>query len=106
MLIPNGKSAHSVFVNSGSSANLLIIQSAKEIYNWNNADEVIVPSLTWTTTVTPVIQAGLKPVFVDCNLNDFSFNYEDLKKKLQKKQKQFLLLILLVSKNIALIKNN
>ena len=86
---------YSVFVNSGSSANLLIIQSAKEIYKWKNNDEVIVPSLTWTTTVTPVIQSGLKPVFVDCNLNDFSFNYEDLKKKLQKKQKQFLLPILL-----------
>ena len=96
---------YSVFVNSGSSANLLIIQSAKEIYNWNNADEVIVPSLTWTTTVTPVIQAGLKPVFVDCNLNDFSFNYEDLKKKITKKTKAiFVAHIIGFPANIALIK--
>ena len=73
---------YSVFVNSGSSANLLIIQSAKEIYKWKNQDEVLVPSLTWPTTVTPVIQSGLKPVFVDCNLDDFSFDYNDLKKKL------------------------
>ena len=78
---------YSVFVNSGSSANLLIIQSAKEIYKWNDNDEVLVPSLTWPTTVAPVIQSGLKPVFVDCNLNDFSFDYNDLKKKKTKKKR-------------------
>ena len=96
---------YSVFVNSGSSANLLIIQSAKEIYKWKNNDEVIVPSLTWTTTVTPVIQSGLKPVFVDCNLNDFSFNYEDLKKKITKKTKAiFVAHIIGFPANISLIK--
>ncbi|MDA9138889.1 DegT/DnrJ/EryC1/StrS aminotransferase family protein [Candidatus Pelagibacter ubique] len=78
---------YSVFVNSGSSANLIIIQSAKEIYKWKDNDEVLVPSLTWPTTVTPVIQSGLKPVFVDCNLSDFSFDYDDLKKKITKKTK-------------------
>ena len=81
------KSKYSVFVNSGSSANLLIIQSAKEFFNWKNNDEVIVPAVTWPTTITPVIQSGLKPVFVDVNLNDFSFDYEDLKKKISKKTK-------------------
>lgn len=96
---------YSVFVNSGSSANLLIIQSAREIYKWKNNDEVIVPSLTWTTTVTPVIQSGLKPVFVDCNLNDFSFNYEDLKKKITKKTKAiFVAHIIGFPANISLIK--
>ena len=76
------KCKYSIYVNSGSSANLLIVQSSKEIYNWKDGDEIIVPSLTWTTTVTPVIQSNLKPVFVDCNLKDFSFDYEDLKKKI------------------------
>ena len=70
------KSKYSVFVNSGSSANLLIIQSAKEFFNWKNNDEVIVPAVTWPTTITPVIQSGLKPIFVDVNLNDFSFDYD------------------------------
>ena len=81
---------YSVFVNSGSSANLLIIQAAKEIYKWKDNDEIIVPAVTWPTTVTPVIQSNLKPVFVDCNIHDFSFDYEQLKKKLQKKQRLFL----------------
>lgn len=76
---------YSVFVNSGSSANLLIIQAAKELYRWSNNDEVIVPAVTWPTTITPVIQSNLKPVFVDCNLVDFSFDYEDLKKKITNK---------------------
>ena len=74
------KSKYSVFVNSGSSANLLIIYAAKEFYKWKNNDEIIVPSLTWPTTVNPVIQAGLKPVFLDTNFEDLSINYDDLKK--------------------------
>ena len=96
---------YSIFVNSGSSANLLIIQSAKEIYKWREGDEIIVPSLTWTTTVTPVIQSGLKPVFVDCNLNDFSFDYNDLKKKITKKTKAiFIAHIIGFPANISSIK--
>ena len=80
-------SKYSVFVNSGSSANLLIIQCAKELYKWKNGDEVIVPAVTWPTTVTPVIQAGLKPVFVDVNLNDFSYDYKKLASAVTKKTK-------------------
>lgn len=98
-------SKYSIYVNSGSSANLLIIQSAKEIYNWKDGDEIIVPSLTWTTTVTPVIQSGLKPVFVDCNFDDFSFDYNDLKKKISKRTKAiFLAHIIGFPSNIPLIK--
>ena len=54
-------------------------------------DEIIVPSLTWPTTVNPVFQANLKPIFIDTNFNDLSLNYEELKKKLTKKQEQFFL---------------
>ena len=81
------RSKYSVFVNSGSSANLLIIYAAKEFYKWKNNDEIIVPSLTWPTTVNPVIQAGLKPVFLDTNFEDLSINYDDLKKKITKRTK-------------------
>ena len=69
---------HSVFVNSGSSANLLIIYACAERFGWKPGDEVIVPALTWPTTVTPVIQAGLKPVFVDANLDDLAMDYDQL----------------------------
>lgn len=76
---------HSVFVNSGSSANLLMVYAAAELYRWKPGDEVIVPALTWPTTVTPVIQAGLKPVFVDANLDDLSFDYHQLAEKITEK---------------------
>lgn len=74
--------AHAVFVNSGSSANLMLVSAAKELYKWETGDEVLVPAVTWPTTITPVMQLGLKPVFVDVNLNDLSFDYEMLESKI------------------------
>ena len=47
------KSKYSIYVNSGSSANLITVFAAKEYFDWKNGDEIIVPSLTWPTTVTP-----------------------------------------------------
>ena len=99
------KSKYSIFVNSGSSANLLIVTAAKELFKWKNSDEVIVPSLTWPTTINPVIQSGLKPIFVDTNFNDLSINYEELKKKINKNTKAiFLAHILGFPANIKKIK--
>ncbi len=68
-------SLYSVFVNTGSLANLMLISALKELYNWKDGDGVIVPAVTWSTTVTPIMQLGLKPVFVDVNLNDLGFDY-------------------------------
>ena len=56
---------YSVFVNSGSSANILLVSALKELMRWSEGDEIIVPAVTWPTTVTPIIQNGLKPVFLD-----------------------------------------
>src|SRR5215831_9502538 len=53
---------HSVFVNSGSSANLLTITALHEHYGLG---EIIVPTLTWVSDIASVIQCGFKPVFVD-----------------------------------------
>ncbi|MCL5097075.1 MAG: DegT/DnrJ/EryC1/StrS aminotransferase family protein [Candidatus Omnitrophica bacterium] len=70
----------SVFVNSGSSANLVLVSALKELRGWRDGDEIIVPAVTWPTTITPVLQLGLKPVFADINLNDLSFDYDRLAK--------------------------
>ncbi len=75
-------SRYSVFVNSGSSANLVMIAAAKDRYGWKAGDEVLVPAVTWVTNISPIIQLGLTPVFVDVNLKDFSFDYESLEKKI------------------------
>ena len=84
-------SKYSILVNSGSSANLLIINTAKDLFGWKDNDEIIVPSLTWPTTVNPVFQANLKPIFIDTNFDDLSINYEELKKKISKRTKAIFL---------------
>ena len=99
------KSKYSILVNSGSSANLIIINAAKEFYKWRNSDEIIVPSLTWPTTVNPVFQANLKPIFIDTNFEDLSFDYEELKKKINNKTRAiFIAHILGFPANIKKIK--
>ena len=74
------ESSYSVFVNSGSSANLLMVAAIKELYKLKEGDKIIVPMCTWVTNISPIIQLGLQPIFCDINLNDFSFDYEELKK--------------------------
>jgi CDP-4-dehydro-6-deoxyglucose reductase, E1 len=54
---------YSVFVNSGSSANLLSMTALKLKYP--DGGEVIVPPLTWVSDIASVIQCGFKPVFAD-----------------------------------------
>lgn len=59
---------HCVMVNSGSSANLLmwsVLTSPLRVPRLLPGEEVIVPALCWSTTVWPIIQHGLVPVFVD-----------------------------------------
>jgi CDP-4-dehydro-6-deoxyglucose reductase, E1 len=62
-------SRFAVMVNSGSSANLLMVEAMVRGHahprRWTPGDEVLVPALAWPTTVWPLGQAGLVPVFVD-----------------------------------------
>lgn len=71
---------HSLFVSSGSTANFLLLDAIKEKYKLEYGDKVIVPSCTWMTNVAPVMQLGMTPIFVDINLDNFSFDIEDLKR--------------------------
>ncbi len=82
---------YSVFVNSGSSANLVLLDILKEIRHLKDGDEIIVPAVTWITDISSVLQLGLKPVFVDINLTDFSFDYENLAKKITRKTREIFL---------------
>lgn len=70
---------HSLYVSSGSTANSLLISAVKEYYGLIDGDKVLVPATTWTTNVSPVIQAGLQPIFCDINLGNFSFDVDELK---------------------------
>src|SRR5208283_568123 len=55
---------HSVFVNSGSSANTITLLALREKFG---PGEVIVPTLTWVSDIAAVLHAGMTPVFVDIN---------------------------------------
>ena len=68
-------SKYSVFVNSGSSANLLSITVLKILYG---KGEIIVPPLTWVSDIASIIQNGFKPVFVDINMDTLSMNNEKI----------------------------
>ena len=68
---------HAIMVNSGSSANLVALTALSSTIadkTWLNAgDEIIVPSIPWATTISPILQVGAIPVFVDvdpvtCNM--------------------------------------
>ena len=59
---------YSLMVNSGSSANLLAFQCLINPYRKNSlkrGDEVIIPTLAWSTSLWPIVQSNLKPVFID-----------------------------------------
>jgi len=56
---------HAIMVNSGSSANLLMIASLAHLGVFPPDAEIIVPAVSWSTTYFPVHQLGLKLVFVD-----------------------------------------
>lgn len=82
---------HALMVNSGSSANLLIVDAllrrTEEKAPLKPGDEVIVPALSWPTTVWPLIQLGLVPVFVDVDLKTMSIDISSLKSVLSPKTK-------------------
>lgn len=71
---------HSLFVSSGSTANLLLVSAVKELYKIPNGSKVLLPACTWVTNVAPILQLGLEPVFCDISLDNFSFNLQALPK--------------------------
>jgi CDP-6-deoxy-D-xylo-4-hexulose-3-dehydrase len=75
---------HCVMVNSGSSANLLMVAALFYSKNPDLAlkpgDEVIVPAVSWSTTYYPLHQYGLKIKFVDIDLQTLNYDLDALEK--------------------------
>lgn len=74
---------YGIMVNSGSSANLLAV----ELMQLPEGSEVITPLLTFATTVAPLVQKGLVPVFVDVAPGTYQINIGDIEKLITKKTK-------------------
>lgn len=89
---------YNTMVNSGSSANLLIMHlltSKRGNYKLNPGDEIIIPAVTWSTTLFPILQLGLKPVLADVNPKTFNIDVASCQKVLTKKTKAVFIVHLL-----------
>lgn len=73
---------HSVMVNSGSSANLVMFAALKKYFGWKDGDEIIVCACGFATTVAPIVQVGLKPVFVDIVWEDLNWDIDQIADKI------------------------
>ena len=88
------KTKYSLMVNSGSSANLLALQCLINPYRKKRlkaGDSVLIPSVCWSTSLWPIIQSGLKPVFVDVDTKTLNIDINDLKRKITNKTKALML---------------
>jgi len=79
--------------NSGSSANLLAISTLIQSKKLKKGDKVIVPALSWSTTIFPLVQYGLIPVFCDCNDSDFNISIENFESLIKTHEPKALMLI-------------
>lgn len=70
---------HALFVNSGSSANLIMLYALIASKKLNIGDKVVVPTVSWSTDLAPVVQLGLKPILCDCNMSNLSIDIEHFK---------------------------
>jgi CDP-6-deoxy-D-xylo-4-hexulose-3-dehydrase len=87
---------HALMVNSGSSANLLMVDALLRRTGvtppLQPGDEVLVPALAWPTTVWPVLQLGLVPVFVDVDLKTLAIDLESARSVVTAKTKAVFLI--------------
>jgi len=84
-----------IITNSGSSANLLAVSALlsrqlNEDERLRPGDEVITPALTFPTTLNPILQNGLVPVFLDVDPETYNIRAEDLKDALSEKTRAIL----------------
>jgi len=81
---------YSLMVNSGSSANIVIISALKKYFEWNDGDEIIISVVGFPTTLSPIIQNNFKPVFLDIELDTLNFDISSLEKYITPKTKAIL----------------
>ncbi len=74
---------YSVFVNSGSSANLMSMSILK--LDHPEGGEIIVPPLTWVSDIASVLQTGFTPVFADINPRSLAMDTDDILAKISDK---------------------
>jgi len=95
------KRKHAVYVNSGSSANLILIQSLLNVSKLKKGDRVGYSALTWATNIMPLIQLGLVPVPIDCEVETLNISPKKLKEKINEIDALFITNVLGMSDDIV-----
>jgi CDP-6-deoxy-D-xylo-4-hexulose-3-dehydrase len=83
---------YSVYVNSGSSANLAMIYALIQSQKLKN-NKIILPAVSWTTTVTPAIQFGMKPILCECDKETLGIDIEHLEQLFKEHTPAVLMLV-------------
>src|SRR3989338_11006349 len=76
---------YAIFINSGTSALYVSLQVLKDKYNWQEGDEILVPSVTFIATSNVVLHNNLNPVFVDVERDYFGMDPAKIEAKVSKK---------------------
>jgi len=76
------KQLFAVMVNSGSSANLVMLAALKKYYGWEDNDEIIVSVVGFPTTISTIVQNNLKPVFIDIETDTLNFDIFMIEEKI------------------------
>lgn len=100
------KSKYALSCSNGTDAITLALLSL----NIEKNSEVIIPAMTYASTFYAVLNAGMKPILVDINANDPLINFEEVKKKINKKTKVIIPVhlygsVVNIEKLISIIKN-
>ena len=83
---------YSVFVNSGSSANLAAVYSLLLSGRLKN-NKIVVPAVSWVTTVTPAIQLGLTPIMCECDMDNLGLDINHLKQIISEEKPSAIILV-------------
>jgi CDP-6-deoxy-D-xylo-4-hexulose-3-dehydrase len=81
-------SKYALMVNSGSSANLLAafaLTNPKKKNHLKRGDKFLIPAICWSTSLWPFIQAGLRPLFLDVNANNFCLDEQKINNNILQK---------------------
>jgi CDP-6-deoxy-D-xylo-4-hexulose-3-dehydrase len=78
---------HSFMVNSGSSANLVLMTALKKRFNWADDDEIIVSPVGFATTISVIHQNRLKPIFIDIEWDTLNFDLDQIEDKITPRTK-------------------
>ena len=95
---------YAVYVNNGSVANLLLIQSLLNLGVLSKGDTIGFSALTWSTNVMPLIQLGLNPVAIDCELETLNVSPQKLEEYISGLKSLFLTNVLGFCDDIETIK--